>query len=147
MDLTWHRSGFADLPGSTLYAILALRSRVFVVEQRCVYNDIDGLDDRSEHLWAQDGARIVAYLRIVDAGAKYVERSIGRVVVAEDYRAHGLGKQLMQRGLAAVGAAPIRIQAQAHLERFYDELGFRRVSEPYVEDGIPHVDMLKPAAS
>ena len=147
MELTWHRSAFADLPAATVYAILALRSRVFVVEQRCAYNDMDGLDERSEHLWAQDGARIVAYLRIVAAGAKYAEASIGRVVVDADYRKHGLGKQLMERGLAAVGAAPLKIQAQAYLERFYSELGFRRISEPYDEDGIAHVDMVRPAGS
>jgi ElaA protein len=141
--LTWHDHRFDELSATTLYGILALRARVFVVEQRCAYADLDGLDLAARHLWADDAARIAAYLRIVAAGAKYDEISIGRVVVDPSHRGTGLGRELMRRGLALVGDVPVRIGAQLHLERFYGELGFARASEPYDEDGIPHVEMLR----
>jgi len=146
VDLTWHDRRFDELDVAALYAILELRALVFVVEQACAYNDIDGHDRIARHLYAEANG-IAAYLRILPAGTKYDETSIGRVVVAPAYRGTGLGKELMQRGIAAAGAGPIRIGAQAHLERFYGELGFQRVSEPYVEDGIPHVEMIRPAGS
>jgi ElaA protein len=140
----WYERSYADLTRDELYAILELRARVFVVEQKCAYQDVDGLDPVSWHLWAtQDGA-IVAYLRIVPAGAKYDDEvAIGRVIVAQAMRGTGLGKELMRRGLAAAGAVPVRLSAQAHLEKFYVDLGFRRVSDVYDEDGIPHVEMLR----
>lgn len=140
----WHERAFAEISTGELYAIVALREAVFVVEQRCAYLDADGLDPISRHLWAETGGVIEAYLRIVPAGAKFAEVSIGRVVTARSVRGTGLGRELMRRGIAAMGAVPIRIGAQAHLERFYAELGFRRASEPYDEDGIPHVEMLRP---
>lgn len=142
--LRWHLRAFAELSLDELYAILALRERVFVVEQACAYQDADGLDPRSHHLWATDGAAIAAYLRIVAAGAKFDEVSIGRVVIAPEQRGRGLGRVLMERGLAAVGpGVPIRIGAQAHLEAFYASLGFVRASADYLEDGIPHLDMVR----
>ena len=147
MELTWHDAPFEQLSVATLYGILALRSRVFVVEQKCAYDDVDGLDYTARHLWAQDGARVVAYLRILPAGVKFAELSIGRVVVDAGYRAHRIGRELMQRGLALAGAVAIRISAQAHLERFYGELGFARASDVYDEDGIPHVEMIRSVAS
>jgi ElaA protein len=143
VDLIWRDAVFADLTGATVYAILALRARVFVVEQTCAYDDLDGLDLAARHMWAEDGGRVVAYLRVLPAGVKYAELSIGRVVVDRAYRAHGLGRDLMVRGLALAGAVPVRIAAQAHLERFYGDLGFRRVSDVYDEDGIPHIEMLR----
>jgi ElaA protein len=88
---------------------------------------------------------IVAYLRIVPAGVKFAEVSIGRVVTSPETRGMGLGRELMKRGIAAAGAVPLRIGAQAHLERFYCELGFTRASDVYDEDGIPHIEMLKSA--
>jgi ElaA protein len=145
VDLIWHLRTFAELTASELYAILALRQRVFVVEQRCPYLDADGIDPVSRHLWAERGGAIAAYLRIVPAGVKFPEPSIGRVITAPEARGAGLGRELMKRGIAAAGAAPIRIGAQAHLEKFYGELGFRRASEIYDEDGIPHVEMIRPA--
>ncbi|HWU88131.1 MAG TPA: GNAT family N-acetyltransferase, partial [Kofleriaceae bacterium] len=90
---------------------------------------------------------IVAYLRIVPAGAKYDEASIGRVVTAPEARGTGLGRELMRRGLAAAGRVPLRIGAQAHLEKFYGELGFVRASDVYDEDGIPHVEMTRAAGA
>ena len=131
-----------------LYAITALRERVFVVEQNCPYLDADGVDPVSRHLWAAPDSDIVgvaphAYCRIVPAGVKFVEVSIGRVITAPEARGTGLGKELMRRGLEACGDVPVRIGAQAHLEKFYGELGFVRASEPYDEDGIPHIEMLR----
>ena len=143
MELRWHDRAFPELSPGELYAILALRSRVFVVEQNCVYLDADGFDAMSRHLWAADGDALRAYLRIVPAFAKYDEISIDRVITAPEARGTGLGKQLMERGIAAVGSHPIRIGAQAHLEKFYGALGFVRTSDVYDEDGIPHIEMLR----
>jgi ElaA protein len=146
MALQWHDRAFGDLTVAELYAIVRLRQRVFVVEQTCVYLDADGIDPVCRHLWAEDGA-IAAYLRIVPPGASYPEVSIGRVITAPEARGTGLGRELMQRGLAAVrahhGDVAIRIGAQAHLEKFYADFGFTRISDVYDEDGIPHVYMLR----
>lgn len=141
--MDWFERAFDELTRDELYAIIALRERVFVVEQKCAYLDADGLDPRCLHLWAVERGAIVAYLRFLPAGVKYDEAAIGRVIVAQEARGTGLGKELMRRGLAMAGAAPVRVGAQAHLERFYGELGFRRVSDVYDEDGIPHVEMLR----
>lgn len=143
MTLGWHDRAFDELTTRELYAIVQLRERVFVVEQTCAYLDADGVDLVSRHLWAEDGGALRAYLRIVPAGVKFPEISIGRVITAPEARGTGLGKELMRRGIAACGAVPIRIGAQAHLEKFYSELGFVRASEPYDEDGIPHIEMLR----
>jgi ElaA protein len=140
---TWHVRAFAALSAAELYAIVQLRERVFVVEQKCTYLDADGLDQVATHVWAERDGELVAYLRIVPAGAKFAELSIGRVVTAPSVRGTGLGRELMRRGIAEAGAVPIRIGAQAHLEAFYNELGFVRASEPYDEDGIPHVEMVR----
>ena len=147
MELTWHVRTFAELTTAELYAIIALRERVFVVEQRCAYQDADGVDPVSRHLWAErGGGAIAAYLRIVPAGVKFSELSIGRVITAPEARGSGLGRELMTRGIAAAGRVPIRIGAQAHLEKFYGELGFVRASEVYDEDGIPHIEMTRAAS-
>ena len=143
MELVWHERAFDALTTRELYAIVCLRERVFVVEQACVYQDADGLDLVARHLWAERAGELAAYLRILPPGAKFAEASIGRVIVAPELRGTGLGRTLMARGLAAAGPGPIRLSAQAHLERFYAELGFARTSEVYDEDGIPHLDMLK----
>lgn len=144
MELTWHVRTFAELTTAQLYAIIALRERVFVVEQKCAYLEADGADQVSTHVWAEqaDGA-IAAYLRVVPAGVKFDEVAIGRVVTAPEARGTGLGRELMKRGIAAAGGGPIRIGAQAHLEKFYGELGFARASDVYDEDGIPHVEMVR----
>lgn len=128
-----------------LYAITVLRERVFIVEQTCAYLDADGLDPVSRHLWAsaEPEGDPLAYLRIVPPGAKFEEVSLGRIITAPEQRGRGLGRELVRRGLAAVGPVPVRISAQAHLEPFYGEFGFARVSEVYLEDGIRHVDMLR----
>ena len=126
-----------------LYKIVALRQRVFVVEQSCAYLDADGVDLMARHLWAEAAGEIHAYARIVPAGLKFPELSIGRVITAPEARGTGLGKELMQRAIAASGNVPIRIGAQAHLEKFYGELGFARASDVYDEDGIPHIEMIR----
>jgi ElaA protein len=144
MTLTWHALPFDRLTTGQLYAILALRSRVFVVEQACPYLDLDGVDEGCTHVWAEDATgAIAAYLRVVPAGIKYAEPSIGRVIVAASARGTGLGRELMRRGIDALAGAPIRIAAQAYLERFYRELGFETVSEPYDDDGILHIEMIR----
>jgi ElaA protein len=147
-DLCWRWSRFAALGVDDLYDLLALRCRVFILEQG-PYQDPDGLDRVAWHLLARDthGAP-VAGLRVVDPGAKYAEPSIGRVVVAPERRGAGLGHALMREALARCGAAwparAIRISAQAHLQGYYRRHGFETVGPAYLEDGIPHVEMLRP---
>lgn len=138
----WHEKAFSELTVSELYAITQLRERVFVVEQNCVYLDADGLDPVCRHLWAERGGALRAYLRIVPAGTKWAEVAIGRVITAPEARGTGLGRELMQRGIAAC-TGPIRIGAQAHLEKWYGALGFTKASDVYDEDGIPHIEMLR----
>jgi ElaA protein len=149
VELSWHERSFADLKTAQLYSIVALRERVFIVEQNCVYLDADGIDLRSRHMWAEADGALHAYLRIVPAGVKYAEISIGRVIIAPEARRTGLGKELMRRGISAANGThePIRIGAQAHLEKFYRDLGFAAASAPYLEDNIPHLEMLRPAGS
>lgn len=143
MEAVWHDRTFDELTVAQLYAIIELRERVFVVEQACAYLDADGLDLISRHLWCEAGNEIAAYLRIIPAGAAYDQISIGRVVTSPAARGTGLGRELVRRGLDAVGLASVRIGAQAHLEKFYGEFGFRRTSDVYLEDGIPHIEMLR----
>jgi ElaA protein len=151
--IEWQWSGFADLTVAQLYEMLALRQQVFVLEQNCLYPDIDGLDPGAHHLlgWRSvDGRReLAAALRCLAPGAKYTEMSLGRVVTSPAARGTGLGRELVAEGIACAerlhpGHAT-RIGAQAHLEGFYAGFGFVTVSEPYDEDGILHVDMLRPA--
>lgn len=147
MHWTWLR--FADLGVDNLYDALALRSRVFVLEQG-PFLDPDGCDRASWHLLGREAGGILqAYLRVVDPGCKYVEPSIGRVVTAPEVRRRGLGRRLVAEGLARCTAAhpgrAIRISAQARLERFYGDFGFVRTGADYPEDGIAHVQMLRPA--
>lgn len=145
--MTWVEKTFAELSASELYAILELRQRVFILEQACLYQDLDGKDDRCAHLWTRAASgELSAYLRILPPGLAYPEPSLGRVIVDPSTRGSGLGVALMREGLARArakyGPLPIRVGAQAYLERFYASLGFRRVSEDYEEDGIAHLEML-----
>ena len=155
-SIAWQCAHFDDLAPNALYASLKARSEVFVVEQRCVFLDMDDLDPHSLHLlgWANGGvspqrdAALAAYLRLIEPGRKYAEASIGRVLTTRAYRGIGLGRALMLEGLrraaSAYPGAPVRIGAQRYLERFYSSLGFHVASEPYDEDGIEHVQMLRP---
>ena len=149
MHWTWAR--FEELGVDALYDALALRCRVFILEQG-PYLDPDGLDRVAWHLLGRDEAGVLqAYLRVVDPGHKYAEPSIGRVITAPEARGTGLGRALvaegMRRTLDAFPGQGIRISAQAHLERFYGGFGFGKVGEPYLEDDIPHVEMLRPPAA
>lgn len=145
MTLNWQWLRFAELGVEHLYDVLALRCRVFILEQG-PYLDPDGFDRQSWHLLGLDAASVLqAYLRVVDPGLKYDEPSIGRVITSPETRGTGLGERLVAEGVArCVAAWPgrgIRISAQAHLERFYARHGFVRVGENYGEDNIPHCQM------
>lgn len=145
--MQWHWSRFEQLGVDNLYDALALRCRVFILEQGA-YQDPDGLDRHAWHLLGRDaGGDLQAYLRVVDPGVKYDEPAIGRVITAPEARGAGLGRRLMQQGIqrceAAWSGRGIRISAQAHLQQFYGSLGFRAVGEPYLEDDIPHLEMLR----
>ncbi len=145
--MNWLWSRFADLGVDNLYDALALRCRVFVLEQG-PYLDPDGLDRQSWHLLGRDdGGTLQAYLRVVDPGVKYTEPSIGRVITAPEVRGTGLGRELfaagVERCLAAWPRSGIRISAQAHLARLYAGYGFVSVGQPYLEDNIPHLEMLR----
>lgn len=137
---------FADLGAGELYALLALRQEVFVVEQRCAYLDADGVDLRSHHLFTRDtSGSCLACLRIVEPGVKYPEPSLGRVATRVSHRGIGLGRELMREGLLRIrelyGNVPVRISAQCYLQRFYESFGFAPVGDPYPEDDIPHIEM------
>ena len=144
--LHWTWARFDDLGVHALHDTLALRCKVFILEQG-PYQDPDGADKPSWHLLGYDGAgALLASLRVVDPGVKYPEPSIGRVVTALEARGNGTGHALMQEGLARCHAAwpgrAVRISAQSHLQRFYGSLGFVAVSDEYLEDDIPHIEML-----
>jgi ElaA protein len=149
--MRWHWSRFHELGVDRLYDALALRCRVFILEQG-PYLDPDGLDRHAWHLLGHDDAGVLqAYLRVVDPERKFDEPSIGRVITAPEVRGRGAGRVLVGEGvrrcLQAFPGQGIRISAQAHLARFYGGFGFATVGEPYLEDGIPHVEMLRPAST
>lgn len=136
-------ASFRDLDTTTLYGILKLRADVFVVEQDCVYGDLDGrdLEPGTRHLWFERDGEIRAYLRVLsDHGAE----RIGRVVTARSARGAGLAGRLLTEALAVVGNRPSVLDAQAYLTGFYARFGFEATGPEYVEDGIPHVPMARP---
>jgi ElaA protein len=147
MDLRWDWRRFPALDADGVYDMLALRARVFVLEQG-PYLDPDGADRSAWHLLGRNTAgELVAYLRVVDPGVKFDEPSLGRVVVAGELRSRGVGHELVREGLARCDAVwpgrANRISAQAHLQRFYRRHGFETVTPEYLEDDIPHVQMLR----
>jgi ElaA protein len=150
--LTWHCLPFEALSAARLYRCLRLRSEVFVVEQACVFLDMDGRDAACLHVLGEhtgpDGeVQLLAATRLVPPGVAFAEASIGRVVTAPSARGGGLGHALMAESLRQLerhwGAQPIRIGAQEHLERFYNTHGFVSDDKPYLEDGIPHLEMVR----
>ena len=149
--IDWQFSPFSDLAPADLYEVLAQRQQVFILEQTCLYPDIDGLDPVAHHLlgWRMvEGKRqLAAYLRVLGPGVKYDEMSRGRVITTQAARGSGAGRALLARGIECAEALypghRIRIGAQQYLEKFYQGFGFVTVSEPYDEDGIQHVDMLR----
>lgn len=148
MTLTWLLKPFSDLTTPELYALLQLRSEVFVVEQTCAFQDIDGQDQQAWHLlgYAPTG-ELAAYTRLFGAGISYPEASIGRVVVSPRFRRYGLGRALLHESIAAVGRLfgeqPIQIGAQLYLQAFYESFGFRQMGAGYLEDDIPHIHMVR----
>ncbi|MFG6455617.1 GNAT family N-acetyltransferase [Roseateles sp. BYS96W] len=144
--MNWHCTPFAELGVQQLHDVLRLRSEVFVVEQQCVFLEIDGLDPKTWHLLGTgDDGQLLAYTRLIPPGVKAPDALIGRVVTAPAARGGGTGRALMAESITQCerlwpGHA-ITLHAQAHLQRFYGSFGFEPVGEPYIEDGIPHVEM------
>jgi ElaA protein len=145
--LNWHFKSFDALGAHELYALLQLRAEVFVVEQNCVFQDMDGSDAKAMHLLGMQSDKLVAYARCFNAGIKFKEASIGRVITHASLRGTGAGHALMRQAIASMklvwGVQPIRIGAQARLENFYEQHGFKAASAPYIEDGIAHIEMLR----
>ena len=137
---------FNELNIYELYYLLQLRSEVFVVEQDCVYQDIDDKDQTALHVLGFKGSKIVAYTRIFKPGDYFKEASIGRVVVAKNERQHKYGYDIMKASIQVINDMfnenTIRISAQCYLQSFYNNLGFKAVGEEYLEDGIPHMAMI-----
>ena len=135
---------FDELTAEELYEILKARAAVFVVEQNCPYQDLDGIDKDAYHVWLKEDGRLVAYLRVIDQGKRLDEVSVGRVISLK--RREGLGLRLMKLGISVAkekfGAKKIMVGAQVYAKPFYEACGFRQVSEEYLEDGIPHIYML-----
>ncbi len=143
MDLVLHKKLFREMTVDELYELLRVRAEVFVVEQDCVYQDLDGDDQVSVHLWLTDGGKVVALCRVCPAGTHMEEVSIGRVITTE--RGKGYGKRIMLEGIKVAqehfNAKRIDIEAQEYARGFYEQVGFRQSSEPFILDGIPHIRM------
>ena len=143
--MDWKTYRFDDFTARELYSVLKLRVDVFVVEQNCPYSELDNLDQQSIHLLYIENGEVLAYARLVPAGAKYELPSIGRVIVREDARGRGLAKQLLERSIDYIVGEwqpeAIQLQGQVYLQEFYQSFGFQAISDSYDEDGIPHVDM------
>ena len=138
---------FQELTNEELYDLLQLRSEVFVVEQDCVYLDLDGKDNKALHVIGKKDNNIVAYTRVFKPGDYFKEASIGRVVVSKDKRQHKYGYDIMEASMKAVkdnfNETTIKLSAQTYLKKFYNNLGFKEIGEEYLEDGIPHVAMIR----
>ena len=138
---------FQDLSLNELYELLALRSEVFVVEQDCVYQDIDGKDQKALHVLGYKDGKLVAYTRCFDKGLYFDEASIGRVIVKQDQRKFGFGHVIMESSIKEIEEKfhtnRIKISAQQYLTKFYESHHFKQVGEGYLEDGIPHIGMIR----
>lgn len=138
---------FDELTTRELYQILQLRSEVFVVEQNCAYQDLDNKDFKALHYIGIKDNSIGAYIRIFRPGDYFKEAAIGRVIVKKELRGHGHGLHIMENSLKIVsdryGSVPVRISAQKHLSNFYASLGFVGTGNEYLEDGIPHISMIR----
>jgi ElaA protein len=153
--IEWQWSAYAALSKPDLYAIIQQRQQVFILEQRCLYADLDGLDLAAWHLlgWQGfgQGRELVAYLRCLPPGVRYPEPSLGRILTSQSVRGTGIGREIVARGIEHAArlypSHPIRIAAQFHLQAFYAGFGFVPISEAYDEDGIRHLDMQLIASS
>ena len=145
MAIRWQIKPFEALSAAELYDILRLRSEVFVVEQNCVYLDLDGKDKLGLHLFGEFEGKIVGYSRLFKPGISFENASIGRVVVDASYRDKKWGHELMRQAIAGInfhfGESRITIGAQLYLKKFYESQGFIQTGEVYLEDGIPHIEM------
>ncbi|MGH2553597.1 MAG: GNAT family N-acetyltransferase [Chitinophagaceae bacterium] len=148
MSIEWVIRKFDELSPHELYSILQLRNIVFAIEQNCVYPDMDDKDQPSIHIMVLRHEQLIAYTRIIPPGIVYAEPSIGRVVTSPSARGEGIGKLLMEKSIEFVynkfGTTPIRIGAQLYLKKFYSAIGFLPVGQIYLEDGIEHIEMIKP---
>lgn len=144
--MEWRIKAFQQLSQDELYAIIQARLEVFVVEQACMFQDLDGYDQDSYHLYLQDAGVIIAYARLLPSGTIYKEASIGRVITKKAYRGKGLGHELMKRGMAFLleqkGETEIRLQAEYYIKDLYKGYGFKEVSDVFLEDGIDHIYMV-----
>lgn len=144
--MNWKIKRLEELTIHELYEILRVRAEVFVVEQTCVYQDLDLKDQHAYHLFCEKDGEICAYLRILDRGVSYPEIAIGRVLTRENVRHQGLAREMMEKAITFIrdylNEKAIRISAQEYLKKFYESLGFRAVSDVYLEDGIPHIEMV-----
>jgi ElaA protein len=147
MNIEWVCKKFDDLNPYELYAILRLRSEVFVVEQNCLFLDMDNNDQHCYHLMGMVNNELAAYTRLVPPGIIYDQPSIGRVVTSPSIRKSGMGKALMNQSIECIiqlyGNLPIKIGAQLYLKAFYESFGFQQTSDMYLEDGIPHIYMIR----
>lgn len=147
MALEWKIKSFESLSVHELYDILRLRSEIFVVEQNCVYLDLDGKDQKALHLFGTFEGKIVAHARLLKPGLSFVHASIGRVTVDAKYRERKWGHELMRQAIEGIlehyGATQITIGAQLYLKKFYESHGFVQTTEMYLEDDIPHIQMDK----
>jgi ElaA protein len=144
--MSWNVKRFDELTTTELYAILKERTQVFVVEQECPYLEVDGKDLLTYHLYKEENGEIAAYARLLPPGVSYTEASIGRVFVRKEYRGRGLAGELLIRSLdflhGELGETKIKIQAQEYLREFYGSFGFTAITDSYLDDGIPHIDMV-----
>lgn len=140
-----HVQNLQEMSADDLYQILQLRQNVFIVEQTCIYKDIDNLDPDSEHVFLKNHGQIIAYSRLVPAGKKFKYPSIGRIVTHQLFRGKGYGREIVQRSLKILskrGVRRVMIEAQSHLQKFYESLGFKKISNVYTVDGIRHIKMI-----
>ncbi|WP_028122215.1 GNAT family N-acetyltransferase [Epilithonimonas tenax] len=147
INAEWKIKTFPELTTTELYEIIKARVNVFVVEQDCPYPDLDDNDQKAIHLWAEDNGEVLAYCRIFDKGIRYPETSIGRVITTENGRGTGLGRQLISYALDIIEnrlrTREVRISAQDYLLKFYSDFGFLNTGKKYLEDNIPHTEMLR----
>lgn len=146
-DIVWKIKSFEKLSTKELYEILKIRQEVFIVEQTCYYLDADGYDERALHIWAEKEDKVVAYCRIFPQGIKYSETSVGRVLTNPEFRNLELGKTLMKFALETINTRfktkECRISAQDYLLKFYKNFGFTDTGKKYLEDNIPHTEMVR----
>ncbi|WP_167598932.1 GNAT family N-acetyltransferase [Leeuwenhoekiella sp. ZYFB001] len=145
--MTIEIKAFNELNLNSLYEVLQLRAEVFVVEQNCPYQDVDGKDQKAMHILGYHKEQLVAYTRVFEPGYYFDNASIGRVVVKENVRQYGFGKDIMKASIAFIedtlDLSTIELSAQTYLKKFYNDLGFQEIGEGYLEDDIPHIRMIK----